>query len=322
MISKNWLALRQPQWLQLETLLNRSEQSVYQLTATEIRELGFLYRGTINDLSRVKTSGEGYQYLESYLNQLVLRCHARVYDNPPTTAQDILHFFLVDFPRCFRKNSLYIFLAFLSFALGAVLGLLSLQHNPELAERFMPYHVIENLKQGKLWMDGENPAASQSSFLMQNNIRVAFQAYVGGIFFGVGTLAAMFYNGLFAFGGPLGVCYLYGVGHRLLNFVYAHGVIELTTIFIAGGAGMMIGSQLLFPGQRPRWKAVQQKSRESLVLVMGCVPLLIIAGIIEGMVSLDASVPTIIRQAIAVLSGLSLIVYLGFSGRKKPGGNA
>ena len=113
---------------------------------------------------------------------------------------------------------------------------------------------------------------------MTNNIRVAINAYAGGVLLGVGTLLLMFHNGMFALGGPLQVCYLYGeTGDRLLQFILPHGPIELTTIFIAGGAGMMVGHALLFPGDLPRWSAVRAKAWESLVLIMGCFPLLVLA---------------------------------------------
>jgi len=158
-------------------------------------------------------------------------------------------------------------------------------------------------------------APSESSFLMTNNIRVAINAFAFGALFGVGTLLLLFHNGLFAFGGPLQVCIRHGMGFRLINFMIAHGVIELTTIFIAGGAGMLIGFAILFPGDLPRWQAVREKSKEALVLIMGCFPLLVIAGLIEGLISLNRHVETPIRITVAVLSAICLIVHLGFSGR-------
>jgi uncharacterized membrane protein SpoIIM required for sporulation len=106
------------------------------------------------------------------------------------------------------------------------------------------------------------------------------------------------------------------MGQRLINFMIAHGVIELTTIFIAGGAGMLIGFAILFPGDLPRWRAVRAKSKEALVLIMGCFPLLVLAGLIEGMVSLNQHVGTTTRIVVSMVSAVILVGYLGFSGRK------
>jgi uncharacterized membrane protein SpoIIM required for sporulation len=95
-----------------------------------------------------------------------------------------------------------------------------------------------------------------------------------------------------------------------------HGVIELTTIMIAGGAGMMMGFSLLFPGQSSRWDALRQRGQDAMILISGCVPLLIIAGIIEGMVSLNADVSDPVRIVISATTAVLLIVYLGFFGRQ------
>jgi uncharacterized membrane protein SpoIIM required for sporulation len=189
--------------------------------------------------------------------------------------------------------------------------------NPETETYFLPQTIIQQLDRGTLWTDNMKANPSESSFLMTNNIRVAFNAFAFGILFGVGSLLLLFHNGLFAFGGPLQVCIQHGMGNRLVNFMIAHGVIELTTIFIAGGAGMLIGFALLFPGDLPRWQAVRVKSKEATILIAGCVPLLVIAGMIEGMVSLNRHVDTPTRIAVAASSALFLIAYLGFSGRKE-----
>ncbi len=316
MSHKRWLQEQEPRWQRLEELLDRSQPATIALPPEEIREMGLLYRGVINDLSRAQTHSE-YHHLEPYLNNLVQRCHGRVYERPPASWRDVANFFVRDFPRCFRKNALMIGLAFLLFALGSALAMLTVQLNPQTETFFLPQPVIDQLDKGVLWTDTMEANPSESSFLMTNNIRVAFNAFTTGILFGIGTLFLLFHNGLFAFGGPLQVCFRHGVGWKLLNFMLAHGVIELTTIFIAGGAGMIIGFALIFPGELPRWEAVRQKSREATILIAGCVPLLVIAGIIEGMVSLNHSVPSIARIAVAVASAIGLAVYFGFSGTDK-----
>lgn len=313
---KRWLQEQEPQWQRLETLLNRSPNTAA-LPPDEIRELGWLYRSVINDLSRAQSSSEA-RHLEPYLNNLVQRCHGRVYERPPASWKDVRDFFLRDFPRCFRKNAGLIGLAFLLFALGSVIAMLTVKGNPGTETYFLPRPIIDQLDQGKLWTDMMQANPSESSFLMTNNIRVAINAFAFGVLFGVGTLLLLFHNGLFAFGGPLQTCFNHGMGWRLINFMMAHGPIELSTIFIAGGAGMMIGFALLFPGELPRWQAVREKSKEAIVLIAGCVPLLVIAGIIEGMVSLNQAVPPSARIAVAAASSIWLAVYLGFSGRKNP----
>jgi uncharacterized membrane protein SpoIIM required for sporulation len=315
MSATRWLQEQEPQWQRLESLLSRSQTATTALPPQEIRELGLLYRSLINDLSRAQSQPES-QHLEPYLNNLAQRCHSRVYERPPTSWRNVRDFFLVDFPRCFRKNVVLIALAFLMFVLGSALAMATVHQHPETERYFLPPAQIEQLDKGILWTDQTQANPSQSSFLMTNNIRVAVNAFAMGIMLGVGTLVLLFHNGLFAFGGPLQVCMEHGMGQRLINFMIAHGVIELTTIFIAGGAGMLIGFAILFPGDLPRWRAVRAKSKEALVLIMGCFPLLVLAGLIEGMVSLNQHVGTTTRIVVSMVSAVILVGYLGFSGRK------
>lgn len=313
---KRWALEREKEWGRLEDLLEHSATSVYQLPPEEIRELGLMYRSAINDLSRARSTPE-YQHLVPYLNNLVQRIHARVYEAPPTRFEDILNFIFVSFPQCFRRNFAPILLAFVTFVLGSLLAMITIQVDNASAPYFLAPELIDQVADGKLWMDTVEAAPSKSSMLMTNNIKVAFNAYVGGIFFGIGTLAILFFNGMFAFGGPLQICMQYGMGDKLLLFMLPHGIIELTTIFISGGAGMIIGFSLLFPGDQPRWQHVQKKARESLILIAGCVGLLVIAGIIEGMVSLNQAVPSTVRILVAATSGILLFSYLAFSGTGK-----
>ncbi len=311
---KRWVLNREKEWIRLEQLLELSENNIQRLSPEEIRDLGFMYRSAIQDLSRVRSSRE-YQHLVPYLNNLVQRVHAKVYEKPPTRLRDIVTFFFVSFPQCVRKNGGIIFLAFLTFALGSALSMTTIHLDPSTSSFFLPPAVIDQVAEGKLWMDNIEAGTSKSSMLMTNNVQVAFKAYVGGLLFGIGSLFVLFFNGLFAFGGPLQICIQYGMGEKLLLFMLPHGVIELTTIFISGGAGMVIGLAMLFPGDKPRWQNVREKARESFILIAGCVFLLVIAGIIEGMVSLNKDVPDLIRIVVSATSAVLLFSYLFLSGR-------
>ncbi|MBY0450858.1 MAG: stage II sporulation protein M [Cyanobacteria bacterium] len=312
-IKSRWAVEREADWKRLDSLLSAKAS----LSARELREAGILYRLLLSDIARVRSYPD-FQHLAPYLNNLLQRAHHRIYAKPPTRWRDIAHFFVYQFPQCFRRHAWVISLAFGTFVLGTVIAMTTVSLDPATANYFLPQPIIDQVKEGHLWMEQMDAAPSQSSLLMTNNIRVAFNAFVGGVFLGIGTLLVMFYNGMFAFGGPMQICFLYGKGWDLLLFMIAHGVIELTTIFIAGGAGMIIGISMLFPGDRPRWQAVQEKGKDALVLVAGCVALLVLAGLIEGMISLNHQAPTWLRLLVAGFSALFLISYLGFVGKDKP----
>jgi uncharacterized membrane protein SpoIIM required for sporulation len=108
----------------------------------------------------------------------------------------------------------------------------------------------------------------------------------------------------------------YGVGFELWSFVIGHGVIELSVIFIAGGAGLMLGWAVIHPGLLRRRDALAIAARKAVRLVIGCVPLLVRAGLIEGLISPAESIPWAAKWVLGLGSGLLLYSYLLLAGRK------
>ena len=99
------------------------------------------------------------------------------------------------------------------------------------------------------------------------------------------------------------------------DFVVGHGVIELSCIFIAGGAGLLIGTALLMPGDLSRGDALKSRGMEAVRLIVGCVPLLVVAGIIEGFIS-PAPITPVIKFGIGAITGIALYSYLFLVGRE------
>jgi uncharacterized membrane protein SpoIIM required for sporulation len=148
---------------------------------------------------------------------------------------------------------------------------------------------------------------------------VAFLACGGGVLVGLPTVYLMVENGLLL-GGLLGLTFHYGIGFELLTFVIGHGFIELTVIVIAGGVGLRLGWAVLHPGFLRRGDALRLAASQAVWLVLGCVPLLMIAGMIEGFVSPSPQIPWAIKWAVGIVSGLSLQAYVWLAGREHPSG--
>jgi uncharacterized membrane protein SpoIIM required for sporulation len=126
--------------------------------------------------------------------------------------------------------------------------------------------------------------AAFSSAVMTNNIQVTFLAFAAGILFGLGTALVVAYNGA-VLGAVAGGAIANGNGIEFAEFVTAHGVIELSCIAVAAAAGMRMGYALVAPGPRPRSRALAEEARASIVIVLGTIPWVILAGIIEGFVT-------------------------------------
>jgi uncharacterized membrane protein SpoIIM required for sporulation len=309
--------MRSPSWLKLEELLQLvDKRGLGKLDRQQLQELGKLYRAASADLSRARAMNLN-QDVQVYLNNLVVRVHNQVYQNSSHRWLDLLDFLWADFPALVQSKILYIAAAMLIFVIPFFVSYFSVlkdihfaqlevaQGQPLVSDEM--WHMIEN---HKMWTDPvQHFSAVASSMIATNNIRVAILAYVLGITFGMGTIAVLFTNGL-TLGTTLGVCRMHGMAYRLAAFVAPHGVLELTAIFISGGAGLIIGTTLLFPGQLKRIDALKIAGRQASFLFGGCIPILLIAGLIEGFVSPRTDLGSHAKLIVSMATMVFLIVYL------------
>jgi uncharacterized membrane protein SpoIIM required for sporulation len=148
-----------------------------------------------------------------------------------------------------------------------------------------------------------------ASGIMANNIQVAFMAFASGITAGLLTFFVLFTNGL-SIGAVLGLYFSKGIGTLILAFIVPHGVFELTAICIAGGAGLLLGSSFIVPGDRTRRRALVENGKRAITLVAGATFLLVGAGIIEGFISPIHWWPFELKLAVSAVTALLLYAYL------------
>ena len=315
---------RKTAWQRLEELLHLVDRmSLRKLHREEVRELGRIYRRTASDLAIARAESRDPRLI-NYLNSLVIRAHGRIYRADAQGGRRIRNFFARDFPQTFRRTWRYTALSFvvvLVFSVGSFLGT---RLDPEFSEfaGISPYfrEVVIN-KRTHWWQDLNEANQIGSSQIFTNNIRVTFYAFAYGGMVGVGTLYILAFNGSML-GAILALTYRAGFGNDLVAFMVGHGVIELSCIFISGGAGLLIGSALLMPGDLTRGDALKSRGLEAIYLVVGCVPLLVVAGIIEGFIS-PAPISPIIKFSIGGITGIAMYSYLLLAGRENldKGGN-
>ena len=283
-----------------------------------LRDLGRLYREATADLARLQAfreKGAHPEDLEAYLNQLVGRAYAQIYRNPATKWTGFWGFLQVVFPETFRKTAPWTLIAFGIFALGFAYGFVISLNDETFINLIVSPHIIQQVEEGKVWFDsilGIQPLAS--SMIMTNNISVCFLAFAFGMTFGLGTTYLMAFNGLMV-GTIAALCHIHGLDVPFWSFVLPHGVIELTAIFISGGSGLLLGTGLLLPGDLPRKDALIRQGRRAGRLILGCVPLLVVAGVIEGFFS-PAPIPTPLKFAMAGVLFALLLCYLLLIGKK------
>ncbi|MBY0550492.1 MAG: stage II sporulation protein M [Candidatus Obscuribacterales bacterium] len=321
---ERWVAGRQLTWQKLEDLLKQAEKkSLASLTREQLQSLGRLYRSAASDLSRARAMGLGPD-ITAYLNNLVVKGHNQVYQSPKNRWKDLAHFLWITFPAVYRNNIIYVVIAFFLFAIPMVgtwsmvmndvkIARLELQPGvPLVSDELFSY--VENKK---MWTDAaqhESPAAS--SFIATNNIKVCLLSFVGGITFGLLTLYILVTNGM-SIGGTFAACQLHDMAVRLAQFVAPHGVFELSAIWISGGAGLLVAKGMLFPGKYKMSDSIRIASRPAFAMFAGCIPLLLIAGTIEGFISPRTDLTQEVKYLVSVSTLFVLLLYL-FVPRKWP----
>jgi uncharacterized membrane protein SpoIIM required for sporulation len=310
---------RKTVWQRLEELLDLLDRmTLRRLHREEVRELGRIYRRTASDLAIARAESRDPR-LVNYLNSLVIRAHGRIYRADAQGGRRIRDFFARDFPLAFRRTWRYTATAFGVFLLFTAIAFFGTRHDPDFSEfaGVDPFWRAENIETHRHWWESANKANQiASSQIFTNNIRVTFYAFALGAMLGVGTLYVMAFNGA-NFGAIVALTYRAGFGNALLGFVVGHGVIELSCIFIAGGAGLLIGTALLMPGDLSRGDALKSRGMEAVRLIVGCMPLLVVAGIIEGFIS-PTPISPVIKIGIGVITGIALYSYLLLAGRDAP----
>ena len=307
-------------WQRLEQLLKLLDgSSLRRLHREEVRELGRIYRRTASDLAIARAESRDPRLI-NYLNSLVIRAHGRIYQADPRGSSRIRDFFASEFPRTFRRTWRYTAVSCGVFFLFGLIGFLGTKYDPEFSELVgVPPAFREGYIETKThwWEDLNEANQVGASSIFTHNIQVTISTFAFGALYGVGTLFYLAYNGAII-ASVLSLTYRAGFGNDLLTFMIGHGVIELSCIFIAGGAGLLIGTALLMPGDLSRADALKSHGKEAVRLMMGVAVLLVLAGIIEGFIS-PAPIPATIKYSVAAITGIALYSYLLLAGREEVG---
>ena len=317
MPTDRFITQRKNAWQRLEDLLKLLDTaSLRRLRREEVRELGRIYRRTASDLAIARAESRDPR-LVNYLNSLVIRAHGRIYRADAQGGKRVRQFFTHEFPQTFRRTWRYTLLSFTVFTVFAVFGFLGTHFDPEFSELVGVEPAFRELyiETKTPWWEQLNESNQEgASSIMTHNIQVTIYTFAFGATAGLGTLFYLALNGA-NIASVVALTYRAGFGNDLVTFMVAHGVVELSCIFIAGGAGLLIGSAILMPGNFTRADALRTRGMEAVRLMMGVALLLVVAGTIEGFIS-PAPIDPRIKYGIAGLTGVTLYSYLLLVGRE------
>lgn len=330
---EQFVRARREAWTRLEDLVDQAQRNrLASLSDGELLELGTLYRRASADLARAQTryaTTLAGQDLVRSLNALVLRAHAQIYSAPAPTPSTGWKFLLHEFPAAFRRHWLPILIAALLMYGPALLAYWVVWTRPDTANWFVPFFVPEGAieevekraREGILTGLGDNTSYKDlsqspafSANLMTHNIQVSILALGLGVTAGLGTAFVLVKNGVL-----LGVLAAVATNNRIdlvfWSVILPHGVLELTAICIAGGAGLVIARALFAPGDLPRNDALQVAGIEAGKLMIGVVVFLICAGFIEAFIT-PTTLPPFAKLLFALLSGVGMVFYLVSKGAR------
>ena len=177
--------------------------------------------------------------------------------------------------------------------------------------------MLHAVAQHRMWTESiTSMAPAASSGIMTNNLAVTFSTFALGATAGLGTLYMIVWNGVLL-GVVAAACAGAHMGVALWSFIAPHGSLELPSIVLAGAAGLRLAQGILFPGLYSRRFALALAGAASVRLLAGTIPLLVIAGILEGFVS-PSSMPAALKFMVGALLFCTLLLWL-FSGAQRQG---
>jgi len=307
-ISTRWLESHRPHWIRLEHLVERAaRRGLASLARAELRELPLLYRQTAADLASIRADPASAP-LAHTVQQLLARAHHLIYTRPPDSPGTALRGFARDYPSILRRNREPCLVSLSIFLVAALAGAALTYRDPVFRLQILGPRMVDTIDRREMWTHSIvaiKPIAS--SWIMTNNMSVALMAFASGVT-GIGTAWLIAFNGLLL--GVVGMaCAMADMSAPLWSFVAPHAVLELPAIVVAGGAGFRLAQGVLFPGVLPRRDSIARAGSEAVRLVLGCIPALVVAGVIEAFVSPTDLAPSLKLTFAAAVFGL-LVVYL------------
>jgi uncharacterized membrane protein SpoIIM required for sporulation/uncharacterized RDD family membrane protein YckC len=290
------------------------------MSEQELSEFVAEYRELTTDLARLRTAARGRDVdALFYVNRLVGAGHNLLYRQQPVAWKSLGRFVWITIPTEIRRSAPAILVAAVCLFAPMAVTYRAMVRDPSLGQDLLPPQMIDRAEQGVIRAregkeyvevsDVERPV--MASAIATNNIQVTYAAFAFGITAGVGTVLLLVVNGV-SIGAAIGLYASKGIAPLILEFVIAHGVLELTAICIAGGGGLLIGSAILLPGAVTRRAALVERGRRALTLIAGSTLFLVPAGLIEGLVSPRADIPGTWKVIVAGASGLAILLYVAF----------
>lgn len=292
-------------WKEFENLLANESHS-------DPDAIADLYIQLTDDLSYAQTFYPNSSTTD-YLNQLSVGIHQQIYKNQKAKKGKFKQFWTTDLPLILFQTRKQLLYSLLIFLVSTLLGVVSTSNDQSFVRAILGDDyvnmTIDNIKKGDAMAVYKQEGQTQMFLgITINNIKVSFMAFVFGIFTAFGTGYVLFNNGIM-----LGSFTYFFVDNGLFwestRVIWIHGTLEISAIILAGGAGIVLGNSIIFPGTLPRKTSMQIGVSKGIKIIVGIIPMFIAAGFLEGYVTRHTEMPMWLSWFIIVCSLLFVIWY-------------
>lgn len=288
------------------------EKVVEQADELDPAHLAAVYTDVTSDLS-FSQSHYPTSRITIYLNNLASALHNAIYKNKKEHKSRIITYWTKEIPRVMRDSQKELLYAFLIFAVSVFIGTLSTLNDDTFVRLIMGDGYVDmtlnNIRNGAP-MAVYNGDSEVPMFLgiTINNIRVALICFAMGLLSSIGTGFILFKNGIML-GAFQAFFFQQGLLGESMLAIWIHGTLEISAIIVAGAAGVAMGNSWLFPGTYSRKVAFTRGAKRGLKIVIGTLPIFIVAGFLESFITRHTHLPDLLRLGIILLSLLFVLYY-------------
>lgn len=283
-------------------------------------QLNNLFVQITDDLSYARTFYPN-RSVRIYLNSLAQRIFHNIYRGKRLPVQRLRSFWTNELPQLFWQERRALLLSFCLFAMAFSIGVVSSRIDPDFSRIILGDGYVDmtlrNIENGDpMAVYKEDAPGGMTVSIAARNLFVAFQTAISGVLASIGTVFILLYNGIMV--GAFQYFFVEkGVFWQSFLTIWIHGTLEISAIIIAGTAGLVAGSGLLFPGTYSRRQAFQITVRRGLKIFFGIVPIIILAAFFEGFFTRYTDTPDFIRAAFIATSLAFVLWYFVWLPRYK-----
>ena len=249
-----------------------------------------------------------------YLNSLASALHNELYRSKREHWSRLVTFWTREVPQTMRLERRALLVSFVIFAVSVLIGVVSQLGDASfcrliLGDAYVDM-TLDNIAKGNpMGVYGSGGETDMFLGITLNNVRVSFLVFAIGVLTSLGTGFILFYNGVML-GAFQTFFFQKDLGFESMLTIWLHGTLEISAIIVAGAAGIVLGNGWLFPGTHSRLTSFRLAARRGLKIVVGTVPIFVVAGFIEGFFTRHTEWPDTVRLSIIFASLAFVIFYI------------